>query len=326
MLIGSSREELEKTQAENTAQEDFSLFWQNTLEQMLPKENQLSLTPYETPMKNVSTWDVTVAGFNNDPIRGWFLESITAPALSPCIVIYDGYGGGRGLPHEWLFWVAAGYRVLVMDTRGQGGGFRLSDTPDGSYPRHSHSPGFMTQGILSPEDYYYRRVFVDAVAFVRAAQNLKGVDPNRVIVAGGSQGGGIALAAASLSDGVFAAMPDVPFLSSFRRATEIVDTYPYHEITTYLRVHRSEVAQVFKTLSYFDVTNLVTMAKVPALVSIGLHDPVCPPETIFAMRNRYAGKIDTEVYEFNTHEGGSVAHQLVQARWLEKLLTEKSAR
>ena len=126
-------------------------------------------------------------------------------------------------------------------------------------------------------------------------------------------------------DGVFAAMPDVPFLCSYRRATEIVDTYPYHEITTYLRVHRSEGKQVFNTLSYFDVTNLVTMATAPALVSIGLHDPICPPETIFAMRNRYAGKIDTEVYEFNTHEGGSVAHQLVQATWLEKLLAEKSS-
>ena len=325
MLIGSSREELEKSQAPKTAREDFAQFWQNTLEQKLPKENQLSLTPYSTPMKNVSTWDVTVAGYNNDPIRGWFLESASAPETSPCILLYDGYGGGRGLPHEWLFWVAAGYRVLVMDTRGQGGGYRLSDTPDGAYPRHSHSPGFMTQGILSQEDYYYRRVFVDAVAFVRAAQNLPGVDPTRVIVAGGSQGGGIALAAASLSNGVFAAMPDVPFLCSFRRATEIVDTYPYHEITTYLRVHRAEVEQVFQTLSYFDVTNLVTMATAPALVSIGLHDPICPPETIFAMRNRYAGKIDTEVYEFNTHEGGSVAHQLVQASWLEKLLAEKSS-
>jgi cephalosporin-C deacetylase len=325
MLIGSSREELEKSQAPKSARDDFAQFWQSTLEQMLPRENQVSLTPYKTPMKNVSTWDVTVAGYNSDPIRGWFLESLSAPAVTPCIVMYDGYGGGRGLPHEWLFWVAAGYRVLVMDTRGQGGGFRLSDTPDGSYSRPSQTPGYMTQGILAKEDYYYRRVFVDAVAFVRAAQNLPGVDPERVIVAGGSQGGGIALAAASLSDGVFAAIPDVPFLCSFRRATEIVDTYPYHEITSYLRIHRSEVEQVFNTLSYFDAANLVTMATAPALVSVGLHDPVCPPETIFAMRNRYAGKIETEVYEFNTHEGGSVAHQLVQAAWLEKLLAEKSS-
>jgi cephalosporin-C deacetylase len=69
--------------------------------------------------------------------------------------------------------------------------------------------------------------------------------------------------------------------------------------------------------------NLVTMATCPALISIGMHDPVCPPDTIFAMRNHYAGAVSTEIYEYNTHEGGSVAHQLIQAQWLSALL-EKS--
>jgi cephalosporin-C deacetylase len=100
----------------------------------------------------------------------------------------------------------------------------------------------------------------------------------------------------------------------------MVDTYPYHEITLYCRIHRDQVEQVFSTLSYFDCLNLVTMATCPALISIGMHDPVCPPDTIFAMRNHYAGQVTTQIYEYNTHEGGSVAHQLVQANWLSGLL------
>ena len=118
-------------------------------------------------------------------------------------------------------------------------------------------------------------------------------------------------------------LPDVPFLCNFKRATEMVDTFPYHEISLYCRVHRNEVATVFNTLSYFDAMNLVTNAHCPALISIGMHDPICPPDTIFAMRNHYAGPVTTEIYEYNTHEGGSVAHQLIQAAWLTSLL-EKS--
>src|SRR5665647_1484308 len=38
----------------------------------------------------------------------------------PAVVEYNGYGGGRGLPHERLRWAAAGYVSLFMDTRGQG--------------------------------------------------------------------------------------------------------------------------------------------------------------------------------------------------------------
>ena len=323
MLVGASREVLEKLQTPLTKAADFEVFWSSTLDKYLPKNSAPIVVDHPTPMKHVDVKDVTVSGFNGDPIKGWFLASKSADASTPCIIMYDGYGGGRGLPHEWLFWVNVGYRVLVMDTRGQGGGFRLSDTADGAYPRASQTPGFMTSGVLNKDDYYYRRVFVDAVAFVEAARQLPGVNPDRIIVAGGSQGGGISLAAASLSHHVFAAMPDVPFLCNYKKATEMVDTYPYHEITLYCRIHRDKVDQVFSTLSYFDCMNLVTMAKAPALISIGMHDPVCPPDTIFSMRNHYAGPVTTEIYEYNTHEGGSVAHQLVQAAWLSALL-EKS--
>lgn len=322
MLVGASRDQLETLNMPLTKESDFENFWLQTLNEYLPKDSTPIFADYPTPMKHVVVKDVTVAGFNGDPIKGWFLVSTAADKSSPCIIMYDGYGGGRGLPHEWLFWVSVGYRVLVMDTRGQGGGFRLSDTPDGSYPRASQTPGFMTQGILNRDDYYYRRVFVDAVAFIEAATHLPGVNPKHIIVAGGSQGGGIALAAASLSKKVFAAMPDVPFLCNYKRATEMVDTYPYHEITIFCRIHREDVTKVFQTLSYFDAMNLVTMASCPALISIGMHDPVCPPDTIFAMRNHYSGPVDTVIYEFNTHEGGSVAHQLVQAQWLSQLISK----
>lgn len=322
MLIGLNRTELETIKVKPTALPDFDDFWTSTLKEFLPSFPEYSLTLADSPLTLVSVHDITVSGFNRDQIKGWFIQPKTAEEKTPCIVFFDGYGGGRGLPHEWLFWVNVGYRVLVMDTRGQGGGFRTSDTPDGSYVRDPQSPGFMTSGILNRDNYYYRRVYVDAVAFVEVAKVLPGVDPERVIVAGGSQGGGIALAAVSLAKGVFAAMPDVPFLCHFKRATEMVDTYPYHEITSYCRIHRDKINQVFETLSYFDNLNLVKSAQCPALFSIGMHDAVCPPDTIFAVRNNYQGNVTTAIYEYNTHEGGSVAHQLVQARWVEKLLSE----
>lgn len=36
------------------------------------------------------------------------------------MVEFAGYGRGRGLPHERLTWVTAGYAHLLMDNRGQG--------------------------------------------------------------------------------------------------------------------------------------------------------------------------------------------------------------
>ena len=178
----------------------------------------------------------------------------------------------------------------------------------------------MTMGVLNPETYYYRRVFTDAVAFVRVAKKLPGVDAQHIITVGGSQGGGISIAATALSQEVFAAMPDVPFLCHYSRAVEMVDTYPYQEIVNFCKVHRNKVSTVMRTLSYFDGMNLATLAKSPALISVGLHDPICPPDTIFAAINHWAGPVDVQVWEFNTHEGGGTDHHFVQAAWIEKLL------
>ena len=321
MRIGPPLKELEKFAPGPNSKPDFAQFWKETLAEFLVADLTAELINVESPITAFETFDVTVPGFNGDPIKGWFIKPKNAQKDLPCIVMYDGYGGGRGLLNEWLFWPSAGYATLVMDTRGQGAsGWRVGDTPDGNYPRASQTPGFMTAGILNRDDYYYRRVFTDAVAFVVAASKIPGVDRNRIVAAGGSQGGGIALAATSLSVQVFATMPDVPFLCHFEHAVNITDAFPYQEIVQYCKTHRLEVAKVFETLSYFDCMNLVTQATAPALISVGLHDPICPPETIFAMVNNYAGPTTIQTWPYNTHEGGSVQHQLLQAEWLNNLM------
>ena len=99
-------------------------------------------------------------------------------------------------------------------------------------------------------------------------------------------------------------MPDVPFLCHYRRATELVDTYPYKEIADYCHTHRDKVETVFNTLSYFDGVNFAARAKAKALFSTALMDQVCPPSTVYAAYNHWAGEKDIKVYPYNGHEGG----------------------
>jgi len=258
MLLGQPRSDLEVYRPPLTKQSDFDEFWSETLAQYVQREPIAELTKIASPITEIEIFDVVVPGFNNDPIKGWYLTPRDIEGTRPVIVIFEGYGGGRGNFNEWLFWANCGFPTLVMDTRGQGGGHRRGDTPDGPYARGSSSAGFMTMGIESKENYYYRRVFSDAVAFVRAAKSLPHADSQRIITTGGSQGGGIALAAASLSPEVFATMPDVPFLCHIHRAIELTDSFPYQEIVNYCRIHRTDSSQALETLTYFDVMNLVT--------------------------------------------------------------------
>jgi cephalosporin-C deacetylase len=163
----------------------------------------------------------------------------------------------------------------------------------------------MTRGIQSKESYYYRRLFADAAMAVDAASAFPAVDPGRIAVAGGSQGGGTALAAAGLlGDRLKAAMIDVPFLCHFERALHITDSYPYQEIVIYLKCHRDQIERTMQVLAYFDGISFASRARCPALFSVGLMDGTCPPSTVYAAYNRYAGPKDIKVWEFNNHEGG----------------------
>jgi cephalosporin-C deacetylase len=299
----------------------FDAFWEQTLAELRQYPLAARFEPVDAGLRLIDSFDVTFNGYGGQPIKGWLQLPRERPAPLACVVEYVGYGGGRGKPIDWLLWSAAGYAHLIMDTRGQGSAGLSGDTPDpepaGSNPHH---PGFMTRGILSPENYYYRRVFADAVRAVEAARSHPAVDPERIAVTGGSQGGGISLAVAGLTPGLAAVMADVPFLCHYRRATEITDGDPYGEIGRYCRVHRDKIESVFATLAYFDGVNFAARATAPALFSAGLMDEICPPSTVFAAYNHYAGRKQIRVWRYNHHEGGQSYQAAEKLAFLRGLL------
>lgn len=295
---------------------DFDGFWERTLQESRARGGEVTRERVATPFTVLEVFDVTFPGFDGDPVRAWLTLPRGAEGPLPAVVEYNGYGGGRGLPGERSTWATAGYAHLFMDTRGQGSTWGSGgDTPD----PHGAGPaanGFMTRGILDPEQYYYRRVFTDAVRAVDAVRAMPEVDPTRVAVTGGSQGGGITLAVAGLCDGLVAAMPDVPFLCHFDRAVGLTDSDPYQEVVRYLSVHRGADEAVFRTLSYFDGVAFARRATAPSLFSVALLDPVCPPSTVYAAFNHYRGEKAIEVYTHNEHEGGQAYQWFAQAAFL----------
>jgi cephalosporin-C deacetylase len=299
----------------------FDDFWSGTLSEALhdgapgkPRYEQV-----DCGLAQVRTYDVSVPGYGGRPVRGWLHMPSGATEPLGCVVEYLGYGRGRGLAHEQLMWACAGYAHLIMDTRGQGWSTAGGDTADTDPGAAGTVPGFLTRGIESPETYYYRRVFTDAVRCVEAMREHPGIDPSRIVVTGVSQGGGIALAVSGLLEGLAGVMPDVPFLCNIPRGARIAGMPPYTEIAAYLRLHRDRAEPVFRTLAYFDAAQHATRATAPALFSIAMMDEICPPSTCFTAYNRYAGPKDVRVYGFNGHEGGGEHHRAEQLAWVRSL-------
>jgi len=319
--------DLVKYRPERIEPKDFAAFWTDTLAEARSAAPALLRTEeVATGLTTVTVEDATFPGFDGQPIKGWLIRPRGVAGPLPAVVTYVGYGGGRGLPHDHLLWASAGYAQFAMDTRGQGGTWSVGDTPDEGPGAGPAYPGSMTRGVLDPESYYYRRVYTDAVRAVDAIRAHPGIDPDRVLVTGGSQGGGIALAVAGLVPRLAGVIAEVPFLQHIRRATEITDAFPYKEIADFCKTHRDKIDAVFRTLSYFDGTNFAARTAIPALYSVGLMDDVCPPETVYASYNHYLGPKEISVYPYNGHEGGGGHHVPVMLGFAESVFSPSSER
>lgn len=298
------RPALEKHRSATTAPDDLDDFWSRELATARAAAGPTTTVPHAPDLyQGVEVFDVEFSGGLGHRIRGWYLRPAGA-GKRPVIVKFIGYGGGRGMPDEHLFWPAVGYGVLVMDSRGQGSTWTIGATGDPVTPEQAGPQfgGVMTRGILDPHDYYYTRMWADAVRAVDVAAELEGADPDRIGVTGGSQGGALTLAAAALNpDKVAWACPEIPFLCDIARAITLTDAMPYREIAHYLSVRTDDVEQARRTLSYIDCAVLAPRITAPVLMTTGLMDDICPPSTVFAAYNAIPGDKEIEVHDFMGH-------------------------
>jgi len=292
--------ELEQYHAALTTPEDMEDFWERTLQDAARKplraerERTGSLSPH------MEVYKVTYEGYDETRIHGlYLLPAFIKGERLPCIVVYHGYHGGKGSPEDYAGWLLMGYAVLAIDIRGQGG-----ETGNGLAQSFGMTKGWITQGLLDPEHSYYQAITVDALKALDWIREQPEIDAIRIAVAGESQGGGLALIVSALSgipSRTIAGIPNMCHMDygifhstgSLTEAAEFVSRYPEY------------LDRVLRTLSYFDILNLCGKFRNPVMITVGLKDTICIPETVYAVYNRLTVRKEIHVYPFNGHQSGA---------------------
>jgi cephalosporin-C deacetylase len=316
-------EQLKDYRIDTAEPADLDRWWRLRLDEARAAASEPTLTRYEAgTYAPVEVYDTEFSGAGGDRIRAWYLRP--ADELgdgTPAAVKFIGYGGGRGLPAEHMLLPALGYALLVMDTRGQGGRWTTGATGDHVDGWHAgpENASVMTRGIARPEDYYYTRLFTDAVRAVETACALTGA--TRVAAAGMSQGGGLALAAAALVPELVAVChADVPFLCDIQRAITLAPDEPYSEVATFLAHQVDLIPAARDTLRYVDCALLARRITAQCLLSVGRMDTICPPSRVFAAYNEIPAGKDIAVHPFSGPEVPT-AHVERQIRHLRDFLS-----
>ncbi|MSP12229.1 MAG: hypothetical protein EXR62_04635 [Chloroflexi bacterium] len=276
---------------------DFDAFWQGVLEQAakIPLDPQVTLDPLRSS-EDVDVYNVYYTSLDQVRIFAWYCVPKQRQGRLPAILTMPGYISDPPISKEWA---RLGYAALTPAPRGK---IRSNRQVNPGYPN------LLTHNIVDRHTYVYRGFFVDAWRTVDFLLGREEIDPQRIGVTGGSQGGGLTITTAAMRPEIKAAVAGAPYLTGFIDAIALERTYPYDEINDYLRLYPQQRPQVEETLAYFDGINFADKIRCPTMVYIGLQDNVCPPETGYAVFNAI-GSRDKQLYAYDGHGHDSGRYQ-----------------
>ena len=266
-------------------------FWQETREELaaVPMDAEVAEADpggvVHEAVKTFQNHSVRFRSLEGKRIRAWYTLPIGAPPAGgwPAIITAPGYFGIQSLS---LHYVRHGYAVLAVYPRGQG-----ESMAEWRLDHHTK----LTYHLEDRYRYYYRGAFADLVRGMDFLSAREEIDHRRIGTWGMSQGGGFALAVASLDSRIRAASAEVAWPLHFRVSASI-ETAPYGELCAYLREHPDRAEAIRENLEYFDAYNLVRNVTCPVLVNAVVIDEIHPCRTIMPVFERIPGLKSVIVY------------------------------
>ena len=295
--------ELKVYQGKNPCPQDFDSFWKKGLQEMNTTDPSVELRKSGFSCSFADCFDMFFTGVKNARVYAKLVKpKQTKPGGNPGMLVFHGYSGASPQWVDLLSYAAQGYVIAAMDCRGQGGKSQDTTMTTGT-TYHGH----IVRGLEDdPENLAFRQIFLDTAMLARIVMDMDEVDENRMSVMGGSQGGALTLACASLVPQIKKAAPMYPFLCDYKRVWELdLSTGAYIEIRDYFRkfdpTHQREDA-IFTQLGYIDIQHMVKWVKAQVYMAVTLRDDICPPSTQFAVYNKLACPKKMEFYPDFGHE------------------------
>jgi cephalosporin-C deacetylase len=286
---------------------DFDAYWDTALAEMNAVDPHVELVPARFQAKNAECFDLYFTGTGGARVYAKLLRPKNATTPHPAVLMFHGYSGDSGDWADKLAYVGQGFTVAALDCRGQGGRSNDPGGVDGNTHRGHIIRGLADALAGKPEKLLFRQIFLDTAQLAKIVMAMPDVDPARVGATGGSQGGALTVACASLEPRIKRAAPVFPFLSDYKRVWEMDQAKDaYIELQEYFRHfdprHEQEAA-IFEKLGYVDIQNLAPRIRGEIYWSIGLMDTICPPSSQFAAYNKISAPKSMEFYPDFGHEG-----------------------
>ena len=272
--------------------------------------------------EKVESCKVDFAGPDGGRVYGW-LAKPEGKGPFPAMLILPGAGfAARPRPLEHA---RHGYLSLDIQVHGQ-------EVDLKEYPK---IPGYYDDVKYEPTSaYYYYNIHLRCLQAVNYLLSRPDVDPKRIVVVGGSQGGRLGIVVAGLDPRISAVVsciansPNQPHLRWVARCNayaEAGDKKPAPAIPLSDGMDIKGVPPLIddvisRSFAYYDPMNYAQDIKCPVLMNGGLIDPVSPPFSVWAVYNRL-GTADKAIVAIDGHgHDWSGAFDCRAWKWLDGVL------
>ncbi len=301
--------------------DDFDSFWAEQKRELAKLPINARLTSVASSIPSIECFDVQADCTAGKPISGYFARPKDAkPRSLPAVMLVHGAGVRSSNLNGAMAQAAQGRLALDMNAHGIPNG-----KPAEFYDALSKGElaNYRAIGRESRETVYFRGMLIRLVRGLDFLCSQNEWDGRILLVMGGSQGGGQAIAAAGLDPRVSAFYAGVPALCD--HSGNVVDRIAGWPKIVPL-VDGKPAARELQTARYVDGLNFATRTKADAIVTVGFIDAVCPPTAVYATYNNLRGHKRMVTGVLNGHEGPRDSGKEVEAFFADHITRIKSSK
>lgn len=249
----------------STRQPDFEQFWKDTLAELarVPMDAQVTPVP-EQSNAAAEAFRVSLATLGGRRVWCWYWKP-RKPGRYPVQFQVPSSGvypfQANQVPHGEDF---CGMWMAIH-------GLPVDYDPE-KPPQDPAAWNYWTHGIASPKTSMWRTIYASMVRGVDFLQSRQEVDPKRIMVAGGSQGGGLTMVLAGLDRRIAFAAPAHSGLP--RLDWTVIHAPGFWPFGMGARPAGQSTEQFLATLSYFDAANFTPDIVCPVVAEVSLLDTV----------------------------------------------------
>ena len=288
--------------------DDFDSFWAEQKRELAKLPINARLTSIASSVPTVECFDVQADCTGGKPISGYFARPKDAkPKSLPAVMLVHGAGVRSSNLGGAVAQAAKGRLALDMNAHGIPNG-----KPAEFYDALTKGElaNYRAIGRESRETVYFRGMLIRLVRGLDFLCSQSEWDGRILIVMGGSQGGGQAIAAAGLDPRVTAIYAGVPALCD-HSGNVVGRIAGWPKIVPLL--DGKPAPRELQAARYVDGLNFATRTKADAIVTVGFIDGVCPPTAVYATYNNLRGHKRMVTGILNGHEGPRDAGTEVEA-------------